>query len=78
MKQEGSSPSAMYANQNNFGGNNPFNLPQYNLNITPAPVVVQVEPSEEFGNLIDARADQRIEWAFDDQNFQINQSILGE
>ncbi|UYL04375.1 hypothetical protein EPNKCIFM_00073 [Klebsiella phage KP13-16] len=71
-------PSAMYANQNNFGGNNPFNLPQYNLNITPAPVVVQVEPSEEFGNLIDARADQRIEWAFDDQNFQINQSILGE
>lgn len=37
-----------------------------------------VNPSPEFGNLIDARADQRIEWAFDDQNFQINQSILGQ
>ena len=43
-----------------------------------ATVDIQVEPSSEFGNLIDARADQRIEWAFDDQNFQINQSILGE
>lgn len=41
-------------------------------------VDIQVEPSSEFGNLIDARADQRIEWAFDDQNFQINQSILGQ
>lgn len=37
-----------------------------------------VNPSPEFGMMIDARADQRIEWAFDDQNFQINQSILGE
>lgn len=37
-----------------------------------------VNPSPEFGNLIDARADQRIEWAFDEQNFQINQSILGQ
>lgn len=43
-----------------------------------ATVDIQVEPSSEFGNLIDARADQRIEWAFDDQNFQINQSLLGE
>lgn len=78
MSSGSDAPNSMYANMGNFGGNNPFNLPQYNLNITPAPVVVQVEPSEEFGNLIDARADQRIEWAFDDQNFQINQSILGE
>lgn len=37
-----------------------------------------VNPSPEFGMMIDARADQRIEWAFDDQNFQINQSILGQ
>ncbi|SSF23055.1 Uncharacterised protein [Klebsiella pneumoniae] len=43
-----------------------------------ATVDIQVEPSSEFGNLIDARADKRIEWAFDDQNFQINQSILGQ
>ncbi|OUE90068.1 hypothetical protein [Klebsiella aerogenes] len=43
-----------------------------------ATVDIQVEPSSEFGNLIDARADKRIEWAFDDQNFQISQSLLGQ
>lgn len=37
-----------------------------------------VNPSPEFGVMVEAVADQRIEWAFDDQNFQINQSILGE
>ncbi|HDT1276683.1 hypothetical protein WDU66_10230 [Klebsiella pneumoniae] len=37
-----------------------------------------VNPSPEFGMMVEAVADQRIEWAFDDQNFQINQSILGE
>lgn len=35
-------------------------------------------PSPEFGMMVEAVADKRIEWAFDDQNFQINQSILGE
>ncbi|EJE5322776.1 hypothetical protein [Escherichia coli] len=37
-----------------------------------------VNPSPEFGMLVEAVADKRIEWAFDDQNFQINQSILGQ
>ncbi|EIX9072026.1 hypothetical protein MLE23_000123 [Klebsiella aerogenes] len=37
-----------------------------------------VNPSPEFGMMVEAAADKRIEWAFDDQNFQINQSILGE
>lgn len=37
-----------------------------------------VNPSPEFGMMVAAVADKRIEWAFDDQNFQINQSILGE
>ncbi|HCB0690123.1 TPA: hypothetical protein MYM11_005357 [Klebsiella variicola subsp. variicola] len=37
-----------------------------------------VNPSPEFGMMVEAVADQRIEWAFDDQNFQINQSLLGE
>ncbi len=37
-----------------------------------------VNPSPEFGVMVEAVADKRIEWAFDDQNFQINQSILGE
>ncbi|HHU0416956.1 hypothetical protein [Klebsiella variicola] len=37
-----------------------------------------VNPSPEFGMMVEAVADQRIEWAFDDQNFQINQSILGQ
>lgn len=37
-----------------------------------------VNPSPEFGMIVEAVADKRIEWAFDDQNFQINQSILGE
>ena len=37
-----------------------------------------VNPSPEFGIMVEAVADKRIEWAFDDQNFQINQSILGE
>lgn len=36
-----------------------------------------VNPSPEFGMMVEAVADKRIEWAFDDQNFQINQSILG-
>lgn len=36
-----------------------------------------VNPSPEFGIMVEAVADKRIEWAFDDQNFQINQSILG-
>lgn len=36
-----------------------------------------VNPSPEFGVMVEAVADKRIEWAFDDQNFQINQSILG-
>lgn len=37
-----------------------------------------VNPSPEFGMMVEAVADQRIEWAFDDQYFQINQSLLGE
>ncbi|HBQ5743511.1 TPA: hypothetical protein L7598_004871 [Klebsiella pneumoniae subsp. pneumoniae] len=37
-----------------------------------------VNPSPEFGIMVEAVADKRIEWAFDDQNFQINQSLLGE
>lgn len=37
-----------------------------------------VNPSPEFGMMVEAVVDKRIEWAFDDQNFQINQSILGE
>ncbi|HHM2134469.1 TPA: hypothetical protein ACRGFA_005269, partial [Klebsiella pneumoniae] len=32
-----------------------------------------VNPSPEFGMMVEAVADKRIEWAFDDQNFQINQ-----
>lgn len=31
-----------------------------------------VNPSPEFGVMVEAVADKRIEWAFDDQNFQIN------
>lgn len=37
-----------------------------------------VNPSPEFGMMVEAVADQRIEWAFDDHTFQINQSLLGE
>ncbi|HIE9446889.1 TPA: hypothetical protein ACXRZU_000504 [Klebsiella pneumoniae] len=37
-----------------------------------------VNPSPEFGMMVEAVADKRIEWAFDDHNFQINQSILGQ
>lgn len=37
-----------------------------------------VNPSPEFGVMVEAVADKRIEWAFDDHNFQINQSILGQ
>ncbi|HGI6329291.1 hypothetical protein L1C97_23230 [Klebsiella pneumoniae] len=37
-----------------------------------------VNPSPEFGMMVEAVADKRIEWAFDDQNSQINQSILGQ
>lgn len=37
-----------------------------------------VNPSPEFGMMVEAVADKRIEWAFDDQTFQINQSLLGE
>lgn len=37
-----------------------------------------VNPSPEFGMMVEAVADKRIEWAFDDQNFQIGQSILGQ
>ncbi|WP_248807760.1 hypothetical protein [Klebsiella pneumoniae] len=37
-----------------------------------------VNPSPEFGIMVEAVADKRMEWAFDDQNFQINQSILGQ
>lgn len=37
-----------------------------------------VNPSPEFGIMVEAVADKRIEWAFDDQNFQISQSILGQ
>ncbi|HBS6045234.1 TPA: hypothetical protein MAL81_000378 [Klebsiella pneumoniae] len=37
-----------------------------------------VNPSPEFGMMVEAVADKRIEWAFDDQSFQINQSILGQ
>ncbi|HCA7618280.1 hypothetical protein BL131_00017465 [Klebsiella pneumoniae] len=37
-----------------------------------------VNPSPEFGMMVEAVADKRIDWAFDDQNFQINQSILGQ
>lgn len=37
-----------------------------------------VNPSPESGMMVEAVADKRIEWAFDDQTFQINQSILGQ
>ncbi len=37
-----------------------------------------VNPSPEFGVMVEAVADKRIEWAFDVQNYQINQSILGQ
>lgn len=37
-----------------------------------------VNPSPEFGMMVEAVADKRIEWAFDDQSFQINQSLLGQ
>ncbi|EQB8220350.1 hypothetical protein ACYUOO_003477 [Klebsiella aerogenes] len=37
-----------------------------------------VNPSPEFGMIVEAVADKRIEWAFDDQNFQISQSLLGQ
>lgn len=37
-----------------------------------------LNPSPEFGMMVEAVADKRIEWAFDDQNFQISQSILGQ
>ncbi|CAM3500776.1 MULTISPECIES: hypothetical protein [Klebsiella] len=37
-----------------------------------------VNPSPEFGMMVEAVTDKRIEWAFDDQNFQISQSILGQ
>lgn len=37
-----------------------------------------VNPFPEFGMMVEAVADKRIEWAFDDQNFQIGQSILGQ
>lgn len=37
-----------------------------------------VNPSPEFGIMVETVADKRIEWAFDDQNFQISQSILGQ
>lgn len=37
-----------------------------------------VNPSPEFGRMVEAVTDKRIEWAFDDQNFQISQSILGQ
>ncbi|MEH3543611.1 hypothetical protein POV95_23270 [Klebsiella variicola] len=37
-----------------------------------------VNPSPEFGMMVEAVADKRIEWAFDDHNFQISQSILGQ
>ncbi|NSM75940.1 hypothetical protein [Klebsiella variicola] len=37
-----------------------------------------VNPSPEFGMMVEAVADKRIEWAFDDHTFQINQSLLGE
>lgn len=39
---------------------------------------LKVNPSPEFGMMVEAVADKRIEWAFDDQNFQISQSILGQ
>ncbi|MHB5984030.1 hypothetical protein ACYCCC_19560 [Klebsiella pneumoniae] len=43
-----------------------------------ADFTLTVNPSDEFGMMVEAVADKRIEWAFDDQNFQINQSILGQ
>ncbi|WP_227628415.1 hypothetical protein, partial [Klebsiella oxytoca] len=39
---------------------------------------LKVNPSPEFGMMVEAVADKRIEWAFDDQSFQINQSLLGQ
>ncbi|EPY0410106.1 hypothetical protein ACW7S9_004446 [Klebsiella pneumoniae] len=43
-----------------------------------ADFTLTVNPSDEFGMMVEAVADKRIEWAFDEQNFQINQSILGQ
>ena len=43
-----------------------------------ADFTLTVNPSDEFGVMVEAVADKRIEWAFDDQNFQISQSILGQ
>ncbi|EMY7925386.1 hypothetical protein [Klebsiella aerogenes] len=63
---------------NQFMPASPSMIYQPSLPDIKATVDIQVEPSSEFGNLIDARADKRIEWAFDDQNFQISQSLLGE
>ncbi len=81
------SPSAdsSYANQVQNGGWYSQMMPA-----TPAmqyqPIIpdlkatfdLKVNPSPEFGVMVEAVADKRIEWAFDDQNFQINQSILGQ
>lgn len=81
------SPSAdsSYANQVQNGGWYSQMMPA-----TPAmqyqPIIpdlkatfdLKVNPSPEFGMMVEAVADKRIEWAFDDQNFQINQSILGQ
>ncbi|HBM7351501.1 hypothetical protein [Klebsiella oxytoca] len=63
---------------NQFMPASPSMIYQPSLPDIKATVDIQVEPSPEFGMMVEAVADKRIEWAFDDQNFQINQSILGQ
>lgn len=64
------------------GGWNPYGTqqqgPQQPIVVTPAPVNVQVQPSSEFGNLLQAHMDDRIGYAFDDHIFDINNSTLRE
>lgn len=44
--------------------------------VTPAPVNVTVQPSPEFGNLLQAHTDDRIGSAFDDLTWDLNNSML--
>lgn len=71
-------PSAIYADMSQNAIRSPAMTYQPSLPDIKAEVTVNVTPSDEFGNMVQTTADQRIEWAFSDQVFQINQSLLGE
>ncbi len=61
-------------------GWNPYGMPQgpqQPIVVTPAPVNVQVQPSPEFGTILQAHTDERIGYAFEDKIFEINSSMLG-